>query len=107
MIKGIASVFLVFLMVLSLVACGTTSNKQSLDTQKALDNSASETSNETSGLVVDTNSPEPKSHSEYVITYSVYAEEGAVVTWFDPQTGEFKYNDKCETCGQICGGEHL
>ena len=32
--------------------------------------------------------------------------EGAVVTWFDPQTGEFRYKDKCEACGQIASGEH-
>ena len=42
---------------------------------------------------------ENKTHSEYVKTYSVYAEQGAVVTWSDPKTGQFRYKDKCETCG--------
>lgn len=49
---------------------------------------------------------ENNTHSEYVKTYSVYAEQGAVVTWFDPKTGQFRYKDKCETCGQVAGGEH-
>ena len=44
--------------------------------------------------------------SEYVKTYSVYAEQGAVVTWSDPKTGQFRYKDKCETCGQVALGEH-
>ncbi len=47
-----------------------------------------------------------KTHSEYVKTYSVYAEQGAVVTWYDSQTGQFRYKDKCETCGQVASGEH-
>lgn len=49
---------------------------------------------------------EKKTHSEYVKTYSVYAEQGAVVTWSDPKTGQFSYKDKCETCGQVASGEH-
>ena len=49
---------------------------------------------------------EKKTHSEYVKTYSVYAEQGAVVTWFDSETGQFRYKDKCETCGQVASGEH-
>ncbi len=42
---------------------------------------------------------------EYVETYFIYAESGAVVTWFDSQTGEFRYKWKCETCGTTQGGE--
>lgn len=57
-----------------------------------------------------TEAPETKkgreSHEEYVETYYVYAERGAVVTWFDPQTGQFRYKDKCEECGKIASGEH-
>ena len=49
---------------------------------------------------------EKKTHSEYVKTYSVYAEQGAVVTWYDSQTGQFRYKDKCETCGQVSSSEH-
>jgi len=44
-------------------------------------------------------------HQEYVETYFIYAESGAVVTWFDSQTGEFRYKWKCETCGTTQGGE--
>ena len=50
------------------------------------------------------NNNEPQ--SSYVKTYSVYAEQGAVVTWYDPQTGDFRYKDKCEACGQVASGEH-
>lgn len=49
---------------------------------------------------------EKKTHSEYVTTYFVYAEQGAVVTWYDSQTGQFRYKDKCETCGQVASSEH-
>ena len=44
-------------------------------------------------------------HQEYVETYFIYAESGAVVTWFDGQTGEFTYKWKCESCGTTQGGE--
>lgn len=46
-----------------------------------------------------------QSHQEYVETYFIYAESGAVVTWFDSQTGEFTYKWKCESCGTTQGGE--
>ena len=44
-------------------------------------------------------------HQEYVETYFIYAESGAVVTWFDSQTGEFRYKWKCESCGTTQNGE--
>ncbi len=44
-------------------------------------------------------------HQEYVETYFIYAESGAVVTWFDSQTGKFRYKWKCESCGTTQGGE--
>ena len=44
-------------------------------------------------------------HQEYVETYFIYAESGAVVTWFNSQTGEFKYKWKCESCGTTQNGE--
>lgn len=53
-----------------------------------------------------TSTAEKETHSEYVKTYSVYAEQGAVVTWSDPKTGQFRYKDKCETCGKVASGEH-
>lgn len=48
---------------------------------------------------------ERQSHQEYVETYFIYAESGAVVTWFDSQTGEYNYKWKCESCGTTQGGE--
>ena len=46
-----------------------------------------------------------QSHQEYVETYFICAESGAVVTWFDSQTGEFTYKWKCESCGTTQNGE--
>ena len=43
---------------------------------------------------------------EYVETYYVFAEQGAVVTWYDSQTGEYKYKEKCEECGHVLSSEH-
>ena len=57
-----------------------------------------------------TEAPETKkgreAHEEYVETYYIYAETGAVVTWYDSQTGEYKYKCKCEECGHISSSEH-
>lgn len=58
------------------------------------------------GISTTKSEAEKKTHSEYVTTYSVYAEQGAVVTWYDSQTGQFRYKDKCETCGQVASSEH-
>ncbi|MBQ3969430.1 MAG: hypothetical protein II685_02955, partial [Clostridia bacterium] len=46
-----------------------------------------------------------QSHQEYFETYFIYAESGAVVTWFDSQTGEYNYKWKCESYGTTQGGE--
>jgi len=43
---------------------------------------------------------EPKYHEEYVQTYYASALEGAVITWQDHSTGEFKYVSKCMYCGR-------
>lgn len=43
---------------------------------------------------------------ESVKTYFVYAEQGAVITWFDSETGQFRYKQKCEYCGRITGSEY-
>lgn len=43
---------------------------------------------------------ESKSHEEYVQTYYASALEGAVITWQDNSTGEFKYVSKCMYCGR-------
>ena len=72
------------------------------------DESAYAVSSEMKEESISTTKPgaEEKTHSEYVKTYSVYAEQGAVVTWYDSQTGQFRYKDKCETCGQVASSEH-
>lgn len=43
--------------------------------------------------------------SEYVKTIYIYAEQGAVVTWYDSETGAFKFKPKCEECGQVSNSE--
>lgn len=48
---------------------------------------------------------EKRTHTEYVETITIYAEKGAVVTWYDETTGQFAYKYKCETCGTL-SGEH-
>lgn len=53
-----------------------------------------------------TTSKRSSTHQEYVETVYVYAEQGAVVTWYDSQTGEYKYKCKCEECGHVSSSEH-
>lgn len=105
--KQIISIAFMFVLLVSVITgCGT---KESSSTNNKEDStsvvSAEMKENEES---ISTTKPatEKKTHSEYVKTYSVYAEQGAVVTWFDSKTGQFRYKDKCETCGQVASGEH-
>lgn len=46
-----------------------------------------------------------KTHKKYVRTYSVYAEQGAEITWVNSETGEYRYIIRCETCGKVDGIE--
>ena len=66
-------------------------------------------SSDTTDAVFDRTEPtqqsEQKKHQEFVETYLIYAEKGAVVTWFDINTGEFSYKGKCELCGTMQNGE--
>lgn len=94
------------LLVTAFSGCGTkegssTNNKEESNSVVSAEMKENEESISTSKP-----STEKKTHSEYVKTYSVYAEQGAVVTWSDPKTGQFRYKDKCETCGQVASGEH-
>ena len=94
------------LMITSLAACtDSTANNdktESDNSQSQVDVTESITSNDEQQQPTN----EQTTHSEYVKTYFVYAEQGAVVTWFDSKTGEFSYQDKCETCGKTANGTH-
>ncbi len=103
--KRFLVISLAFCVMLALSACKTENDKNS--------STASVTnSEEDNSQVIETkNSSENKTqqsntHSEYVETYFVYAEQGAVVTWFDSKTGEFSYKAQCETCGKTESGTH-
>ena len=89
--------------VLSLSACGNDDVKK----DDALPNTSSSQTTEVDDKESSntTNKSDQQTHTEYVKTYFVYAEQGAVVTWFDSKTGEFKYKWKCETCGETQNGE--
>lgn len=95
---------------LSFTACGKTAPTDDASADSTQDNvenddgnnNGEDVSNDTVGNVTE----QQKTHSEYVKTYYIYAEQGAVVTWFDAQTGQFKYQAKCETCDKEAGGEH-
>lgn len=81
----------------------TENTKENEDKEIGKEQSSSSTSKQTNE---ETTSSEVKTHSEYVETYSIYAEQGAVVTWYDSETGKYKYKGKCETCGKTESSEH-
>jgi hypothetical protein len=106
--KQIISIALMLvLLVTAISGCGT---KEGSSTNNNEEESTSVVSSEMKeneeSKSTGTSTAEKKTHSEYVKTYSVYAEQGAVVTWFDSKTGQFRYKDKCETCGKVASGEH-
>lgn len=92
------------------VACGADNEVQAGTSNITKSSNQNEQQNPTeefdSGSKQNQSQDEEKTHEEYVKTYFVFAEQGAVVTWFDSKTGEFKYKEKCETCGNIKNGEH-
>ena len=102
--KKLLIAILLVTFVLSLSACGNddvkkddaSPNTSLSQITEVDDKESSDTTNK---------SDQQQTHTEYVKTYSVYAEQGAVVTWFDSKTGEFKYKWKCETCGETQNGE--
>lgn len=108
--KQIISIALMLaLLVTASSGCGTKesaspNNKE--ESTSVISSEASEIKENEESKSTSTPAAEKKTHSEYVKTYSVYAEQGAVVTWFDSKTGQFRYKDKCETCGQVASGEH-
>ena len=96
--------------ILTFTACDPESNKQKntpkTEVQNTQDISDNESASEDKESISDTAPIVQKTHTEYVETYFIYAEQGAVVTWFDSKTGEFSYKGKCETCGETESGTH-
>ena len=96
----------VLLTAVSLTACGTGTKRTNEYEVNTIDyESYFATDRDVQNKSTDTTAGR-SSHAEYVETYFVFAEQGAVVTWFDPQTGEYKYKCKCEECGQVSSSEH-
>ena len=54
-----------------------------------------------------TTTTEKATHEEYVEHYRIYAEENAEVTWFDSETGEYRFKWKCGFCGTMQNGEAM
>ena len=94
------------LLVTAISGCGTTEGSSTNNDEESTSVISSEMKENEESKSIGESTVEKKTHSEYVKTYSVYAEQGAVVTWFDSETGQFRYKDKCETCGQVASGEH-
>lgn len=105
--KQIISIALMLALLVSVITgCGTKEDPSTSNNEESISAVSSEMKENEESKSASKPSIEKKTHSEYVKTYSVYAEQGAVVTWSDPKTGQFRYKDKCETCGQVASGEH-
>ena len=105
--KQIISIALMLiLLVTAFSGCGTKEGASTNNNEESTSVVSSKMKENEEGKSAGKPSTEKKTHSEYIKTYSVYAEQGAVVTWSDPKTGQFRYKDKCETCGQVASGEH-
>lgn len=102
--KIIVMIMCVVMICMSFVACTGNERKEDSSSSNAVSNFENTSSVDINNNI-ETTAGNSK-HEEYVTTYYVYAEEGAVVTWYDPQTGDFSYKDKCEFCGEISSGEH-
>lgn len=105
--KQIISLALVLALLLTVITgCGTKDGSSTNNNEESTSVVYAEMKENEESISTTKPATENKTHSEYVKTYSVYAEQGAVVTWSDPKTGQFRYKDKCETCGQVASGEH-
>lgn len=97
--KQIISIALTLALLVSVITgCGTKEDPSTSNNEESTSAVSSEMKENEESKSAGKPSTEKKTHSEYVKTYSVYAEQGAVVTWSDPKTGQFRYKDKCETC---------
>ena len=105
--KQIISIALMLaLLVTAISGCGTKEGASTNNNEESTSVVSSKMKENEESKSTSKATAEKKTHSEYIKTYSVYAEQGAVVTWSDPKTGQFRYKDKCETCGQVASGEH-
>lgn len=105
--KQIISIALTLvLLVTAITGCGTKEVSSTNNNEESTSAVSSEMKENEESISTTKPATVKKTHCEYVKTYSVYAEQGAVVTWSDPKTGQFRYKDKCETCGQVASGEH-
>ncbi|MCH5192140.1 MAG: hypothetical protein J1F23_08265 [Oscillospiraceae bacterium] len=105
--KKLFALIITFALCLSLCACGKSKETTPNPTEMGSSDTTDIVFNETEQSTSQQQSTEQKMHQEYVETYFIYAEEGAVVTWFDVNTGEFRYKWKCEFCGTTQNGETL
>lgn len=103
--KKLFALIVAFALCLSLCACGKSKEATSNPTETGSSDTRDIVFYETEQSTSQSQSTEQKMHQEYVETYFIYAEEGAVVTWFDTNTGEFRYKWKCEFCGTTQNGE--
>lgn len=102
--KKLFVLIIAFVLCISLCACGKSKESTSNPTETGSSDTTDTVFNETESAP-QPQSTEQKTHQEFVETYFIYAEEGAVVTWFDTNTGEFRYKWKCEFCGTTQNGE--
>lgn len=103
--KKLFALIIAFVLCISLCACGKSEKTIPNPTETGSSDTTDAVFYETEQSVSQPQSTEQKTHQEFVETYFIYAEEGAVVTWFDIQTGEFRYKWKCEFCGTTQNGE--
>ena len=105
--KQIISIALMLVLLVTIITgCGTKEDSYTNNNEEYTSAVSSEMKENEESISTTKPATEKKTHSEYVKTYSVYAEQGAVVMWSDPKTGQFRYKDKCEICGQVASGEH-
>ena len=82
------------LLVTAFSGCGTKEGSSTNNKDESTSVVSSEMKENEESISTTKPASEKKTHSEYVKTYSVYAEQGAVVTWSDPKTGQFRYKNK-------------
>lgn len=109
--KKVFAFVLAISMFFCFAGCGSTNEHQENNDSNLIGSSVQEkqptqTEDNDSDLNQNQSQNDNQTHSEYIETYFVYAEQGAVVTWFDSKTGEFSYKAKCETCGKTESGTH-
>ncbi|MBQ6039368.1 MAG: hypothetical protein IJL32_01110 [Oscillospiraceae bacterium] len=121
--KKVIYICLLCVATLSLCSCegGSSSEAQSESTTQSESTNLVESTEKTGAVITDSTTvpmtsdivaeteanviPEPE--KEYVETYYIYAEKGAVITKMDSKTGEFSWKGKCESCGTVSNTEHV